>query len=183
MSSKTKQNLADSKKMSAELFCLTYGAMVTEMLKDYEDPKDVTIQLDKMGFNMGSRLADDFLAKNANVPRCVDTRQIADVLCRNAIPCYLGVNATVTNWSNGDRDFSIILESNPLTELVQVPPHLISAGLSYSQLIAGAIRGALEAVHFKVFASAVPESSNSNTEIRIRFDQVLKDSIPAGEDD
>lgn len=38
--------------MSAELFCLTYGAMVTEMLKDYEDPKDVTIQLDKVRFNL-----------------------------------------------------------------------------------------------------------------------------------
>ncbi|CAA80133.1 Trafficking protein particle complex subunit 3 homolog [Caenorhabditis elegans] len=181
MSKAIKQNLADSKKMSAELFCLTYGAMVTEMLKDYEDPKDVTIQLDKMGFNMGTRLADDFLAKNANVPRCVDTRQIADVLCRNAIPCYLGISATASSWTSGDREFTITLEANPLTELVQVPAHLVSAGLSYSQLIAGAIRGALEAVHFKVYASAT--DTGANTEIRIRFDQVLKDSLPAGEDD
>lgn len=168
---------------------------MTEMLKDYEDPKDVTVQLDKVrtpskhvktarfqiGFNMGSRLADDFLAKNANVPRCVDTRQIADVLCRSAIPCYLGVSATASAWTSGDREFTITLESNPLTELVQVPNHLVSAGLSYSQLIAGAIRGALEAVHFKVYASA--SESGTNTDVRIRFDQVLKDSLPAGEDD
>lgn len=39
---------------------------------------------------MGTRLADDFLAKNAHVPKCTDCRQIAEVLSKNAIPTYLG---------------------------------------------------------------------------------------------
>ncbi|CAD6188425.1 unnamed protein product [Caenorhabditis auriculariae] len=181
MSKNAKQNLADSKKMSAELFCLTYGSLVTELLRDYEDPKEVTMQLDKMGFNMGTRLADDFLAKNSNVPRCTDCRQIAEVLCKNAIPCYLGTTANSSNWVGGDREFTIVIENNPLNELVQVPPNLLAAGLSYSQVIAGAIRGALEAVHFKVYATAM--ENGANTEIRIRFDSVLKDNLPAGEDD
>ncbi|CAB3402320.1 unnamed protein product [Caenorhabditis bovis] len=180
MSKTTKQGLADSKKMSSELFCLTYGSLVTEMLKDYEDPKEVTKKLDQMGFNIGVRLADDFLAKNANVPRCRDARQIAEFLCKNALPCYLGVSASSSNWTNGDREFTITLESNPLTELVQVPPNLVASGLSYSQLIAGAIRGGLEAVHYKVLASA--SDNGSSTMIQIRFEGVLKDNIPAGED-
>lgn len=37
--------------MSAELFSLTYGGLVAEMLKDYEDPKIVNTQLDKVGSN------------------------------------------------------------------------------------------------------------------------------------
>uniref|UniRef100_A0A0K0DF94 FF domain-containing protein n=1 Tax=Angiostrongylus cantonensis TaxID=6313 RepID=A0A0K0DF94_ANGCA len=134
--------------MSSELFSLTYGALVTEMLQDYEDPKQVNIRLDKIGFNMGTRLADDFLAKNAHVPKCTDCRQIADVLSKNAIPAYLGVPATVSNWSSGDREFSLIIENNPLTELVEVPSSL--SALNYSQVLAGAIRGGLEALHFKV---------------------------------
>lgn len=36
--------------MSAELFTLTYGAFVTQMLKDYEDPQVVTAKLDKVEF-------------------------------------------------------------------------------------------------------------------------------------
>ncbi|KAK6019885.1 transport protein particle component, Bet3 [Ostertagia ostertagi] len=134
--------------MSAELFSLTYGALVTEMLQDYEDPKLVNLRLDKIGFNMGTRLADDFLAKNAHVPKCTDCRQIAEVLSKNAIPMYLGVPATVSNWTGGDREFSLIIENNPLTELVEVPATLST--LNYSQVIAGAIRGGLEALHFKV---------------------------------
>ncbi|KIH63826.1 transport protein particle component, Bet3 [Ancylostoma duodenale] len=184
--------------MSAELFSLTYGALVTEMLRDYEDPKQVNMRLDKVciapshclkliehfsrfkiGFNMGTRLADDFLAKNAHVPKCTDCRQIADVLSKNAIPTYLGVPATVSNWGGGDREFSLIIENNPLTELVEVPASLST--LNYSQIIAGAIRGGLEALHFKVYSSVI--ENPTNTEIKVKFDQILRDNLPAGEED
>ena len=43
---------------------------------------------------MGTRLADDFLAKNAHVPKCSDCLKIADALSRNAIPSYLGDKAS-----------------------------------------------------------------------------------------
>ena len=33
---------------SAELFAMTYGAIVTQMLKDYEDVEAVNTELDKM---------------------------------------------------------------------------------------------------------------------------------------
>ncbi|VDM62408.1 unnamed protein product [Angiostrongylus costaricensis] len=172
-------NRCDCFEMSSELFSLTYGALVTEMLQDYEDPKQVNIRLDKIGFNMGTRLADDFLAKNAHVPKCTDCRQIADVLSKNAIPAYLGVPATVSNWSSGDREFSLIIENNPLTELVEVPSSL--SALNYSQVLAGAIRGGLEALHFKVYSSVI--ENPTNTEIKIKFDHILRDNLPAGEED
>ena len=54
----------------------------------------------------------------------------------------------VSNWGGGDREFSLVIENNPLTELVEVPASL--SALNYSQIIAGAIRGGLEALHFKV---------------------------------
>ncbi|CAJ0599456.1 unnamed protein product [Cylicocyclus nassatus] len=155
--------------MSAELFSLTYGALVTEMLRDYEDPKQVNMRLDE----------PMILAKNVHVAKCTDCRQIADVLSKNAIPTYLGVPATVSNWGGGDREFSLIIENNPLTELVEVPASLSS--LNYSQIIAGAIRGGLEALHFKVYSSVI--ENPTNTEIKIKFDQILRDNLPAGEED
>ena len=33
---------------NAELFTLTYGALVTQVVRDYEDPKEVNNQLEKM---------------------------------------------------------------------------------------------------------------------------------------
>nr|AAX61164.1 Trappc3-prov protein [Oreochromis mossambicus] len=40
----------DGKKMNSELFTLTYGALVTQLCKDYENDEEVNKQLDKMGY-------------------------------------------------------------------------------------------------------------------------------------
>jgi hypothetical protein len=37
-----------SDKISAELFTLTYGALVVQLIKDYEDYEEVNKQLEKM---------------------------------------------------------------------------------------------------------------------------------------
>ena len=56
-------------KCNAELFTLTYGAIVQQILKDYEDVDATNEQLEKMGYNIGIRLIDEFLAK-AGVGQC-----------------------------------------------------------------------------------------------------------------
>lgn len=42
------------------------------------------------------------------------------IICIKVIPMYLGVSASVSNWSSGDKEFSLILDNNPLMELVEV---------------------------------------------------------------
>jgi len=49
-------------RVSGELFTLTYGSLVAQLIKDYEEPSEVNKQLEKMGHNIGMRLIDDFLA-------------------------------------------------------------------------------------------------------------------------
>ncbi|VDN57211.1 unnamed protein product [Dracunculus medinensis] len=182
MSKQTKLPLGiDSKKVSGELFTLTYGALVAELLKDLENPAEVNRQLDKMGYNIGLRLADDLLAKNPQIGRCTDMHQVADILSKVALRTYLGVTAHITNWSAGNDEFSIILDSNPLTEFVEVPSEL-AQDLRYSQMICGAIRGALEMMHLEVQAAIVQEF-NQNTEIRVKFIRILHESMPPGEED
>uniref|UniRef100_A0A673LJS2 Trafficking protein particle complex 3 n=1 Tax=Sinocyclocheilus rhinocerous TaxID=307959 RepID=A0A673LJS2_9TELE len=68
-------------KANSELFTLTYGALVTQLCKDYENDEEVNKQLDKMGYNIGVRLIEDFLARSS-VGRCHDFRETADVIAK-----------------------------------------------------------------------------------------------------
>lgn len=36
---------------------MTYGALVTQLLRDYQDPKIVNRELERMGYNIGTRCA------------------------------------------------------------------------------------------------------------------------------
>lgn len=55
--------VTDTKKVSGELFSLTYGALVSQIVKDYQNVEDVNKQLEKMGYNIGVRIIEDFLAR------------------------------------------------------------------------------------------------------------------------
>lgn len=57
-------SFARSERVSTELLALTYGSFVRQLLLDYEDPNDVNTQLDTIGYNIGIRIVDDFLAKS-----------------------------------------------------------------------------------------------------------------------
>ncbi|VDO32314.1 unnamed protein product [Onchocerca flexuosa] len=172
--------------ISGELFTLTYGALVAELLRDLESPLAVNRQLDKMGYNIGLRLADDLLAKNSQIQRCTDMHQVADVLAKVALRSYLGENvlesvtAQVSNWNARNDEFSLVLESNPLAEFVEVPSEL-AQDLRYSQILCGAIRGALEMMHMEVQTFIVQEQSQS-VEIRVKFIRILQESVPPGDD-
>lgn len=62
---------------NSELLTLTYGAMVSQMLRDFEIVEDVNKQLERVGYNMGMRLIEDFLSRS-NASRCIDMRETAD---------------------------------------------------------------------------------------------------------
>jgi len=61
---------AKTPKVSAELLALTYGAFVHRLIKDEsstngtgENAEEVNAILDKMGYNIGLRIIDEFFAK------------------------------------------------------------------------------------------------------------------------
>uniref|UniRef100_A0A8C3BVM5 Trafficking protein particle complex subunit 3 n=1 Tax=Cairina moschata TaxID=8855 RepID=A0A8C3BVM5_CAIMO len=171
----------ESKKMNSELFTLTYGALVTQLCKDYENDEDVNKQLDKMGYNIGVRLIEDFLARS-NVGRCHDFRETADVIAKIAFKMYLGITPSITNWSPGGDEFSLILENNPLVDFVELPDN--HSTLIYSNLLCGVLRGALEMVQMAVDVKFVQDTlkGDSVTEIRMKFIRRIEDNLPAGEE-
>ncbi|XP_039252702.1 trafficking protein particle complex subunit 3-like [Styela clava] len=168
-------------KIVGELFTLTYGALVTQLIKDYERDDEVNKQLDKIGYNIGIRLIEDFLSRST-VGRCFDFRETADVMAKVAFKMYLNVTPVVTNWSPGGDEFSLIFDNNPLVEFVELPES--HSELEYSNILCGAIRGALEMVQMEIEASFVQDvlKGDNVTELKIKFIKRLTDALPAGEE-
>lgn len=69
-------------KVNAELVTLTYGTIVAQLCKDFAgDYAEVNKQLDKMGYNIGVRLIEDFLARS-NIGRCANFKETAEAIAR-----------------------------------------------------------------------------------------------------
>lgn len=60
---------------------MTYGALVVQLIQDYEDYAEVNTQLDKMGYNIGCRIIEDFLARSG-LGRCSDFREVGEVVAK-----------------------------------------------------------------------------------------------------
>lgn len=62
---------------------LTYGTIVAQLCKDYDsDYLEVNKQLDKMGYNIGLRLIEDYLAKSNTMKRCANFRETAEMISK-----------------------------------------------------------------------------------------------------
>ncbi|KAF2074348.1 hypothetical protein CYY_004324 [Polysphondylium violaceum] len=169
-------------KINSELFTLTYGALVTQLIKDYEDIEQVNIKLEQMGYNIGIRLIEEFLAKSG-IGRCTDFTETAEVIAKVGFKMFLGVTCQVTDWDTEKKEFHLIIDDNPLSDFVELPDHL-KHKLYYSNILCGVIRGALEMVQMKVKCTFVKCSlSDDNTcSIKVVLEEVLSDLVPVGYD-
>lgn len=131
---------------NSELLTLTYGALVTQILRDFENVDDVNKQLERIGYNMGVRLIEDFLSRTA-ANRCLDMRETADKI-QMAFRMYLNVQPSISNWTSANDEFSLVFDNNPLAEFVELPSDIVN--LRYSNILCGCIRGALEMVQLEV---------------------------------
>jgi len=184
-------------KANAELFALTYGSLVTELIRDYDNHKDVNNQLERMGHSIGVRCVDEFLSKaeiqNLSIPACTSLKDTADVIAKVGFRMFLGANCEVSNFAADESAFSLILYDNPLAIFVELPES--SGGQSdgddngcdlskiqYSNVYCGVIRGALEQVNLRVNCSFVRDTLHGDdvNEIRVELKEVLMDG--AGDD-
>lgn len=114
--------------------------------------------------------------------RCYDFRETADVIAKHAFKMYLNVTPMISNWTPNGDEFSLIFDSNPLVEFVELPDN--HANLEYSNILCGVIRGALEMVQMEVQTRFVQDSLKGDnvTELRVKFVKRLPDALPAGEE-
>jgi len=164
--------------INAELFVLTYGALVAQLVRDLEDVDAVNKRLEEMGHSIGLRLVDEFLAKS-HVTGCGSFKETAEMVVRG-FKMFLNVTPAVQNWNEQGTECVFVLDDNPLEDFVQLPEEL--KGLSYSGSLCGVLRGALESVHLAVDCSIVADKlrGDPKTQIKMTLLHVIKDQ--AGED-
>lgn len=119
----------------------TYGSLIMRLLKDYEKTEEINDQLQKMGYNIGIRLVDDFISKG-NIGQCQSFKDTIDYIAKIGFKNYLGVGCDVIVYS--DKEFGLSFMENPLNDFVELPEKYY--GLWYSNLIPGIITGGLESV-------------------------------------
>lgn len=163
-------------KVNAELFSLTYGAMIAQLVKDLEDVTVINDKLEKMGHGIGIRIIDEFLAKTG-ISNCKSFKDTAEMIAKVAFKMFLGVTAEVSAMSADGNAFSLILNDNPLAEFVELPPQY--SNLQYSNILVGVLQGALEMVQLQVearFLKDVLRGDDCN-EIRVELKGVMSNAM------
>lgn len=101
-----------------------------------------------MGYNIGVRLIEDFLAKS-NTGTCTSFRETAEVISKVGFKVFMNVTPVVSGWSQDGKSFGLVFEENPLADFVELPDDgRAQEELWYSNVLCGVVRGALEMVSF-----------------------------------
>ncbi|KAH7030715.1 BET3 family protein [Microdochium trichocladiopsis] len=173
-------------KVNAELVTLTYGTIVAQLCKDFEgDYIEVNKQLDRMGYNIGLRLIEDYLAKSNSMRRCSNFRETADAISKIGFKIFLNITPTITNWTSDSKQFSLVFEENPLADFVELPDDgRAQDELWFSNILCGVLRGALEMVQMQVEAHFISDvlRGNDTTEMRVSLIRYIDDELPPEDD-
>eukprot|EP00940_MAST-03C_sp_MAST-3C-sp2_P003123 g3123.t1 len=163
MSTKTPERI---ERINPEIFTLTYGALVMQLIKDYEKIAEVNEKLKEIGFNIGVRLIDEFLAKSGTM-RCKSFKETVQTIAKVAFKMYLGFTADIHTWNKEGTACIMTIPDNALTDFVELPEKFRK--LSYCEMLCGVIQGALKMIDVEVECEFTKEKlhGDATTEMKI----------------
>ncbi|ETO27186.1 hypothetical protein RFI_09946 [Reticulomyxa filosa] len=94
LGSKGDTAFANMDKISCELFVMTYGALVTQLIKDLKDIDEVNSKLEEMGYSIGCRLIDEFLSKS-QTRNCKNFHTTCEMIAKVGLKMFLGVEGNI----------------------------------------------------------------------------------------
>ena len=99
-----------------------------------------------------------------------------DVIGLQAMHKFLGVKGEITQWEQQDKQCTLVLGMNPLSEFVMLP-QCYKNSLWYSNVLCGLIMGSLEMVNIKVKATFAKDvlRGDESTEIKVQLIEIMKD--------
>lgn len=186
-----------SSSQNAELFTLTYGALVRQVLHDCEDRvAEANARLDEMGHAIGCRLIEEFLAKT-NTTRCGSFRESAETAALVGFKMFLNLECVLENWNAEETQCDVRFANlDPFTAFVEVPSRYKASSrtsdaaessdaandLRYCQLLCGAARGALESVGVRTECTFVKDALVGDPDegfvMRLTFLENVEDEYP-----
>lgn len=202
--SRPNDGVMGTKTINAEIFAMTYGSFVRFTVEQARAgcpdssswAQSVNETLKQMGHRMGERLVDDFFIRDADMANrsqqvgpqgiCTTLRAVVDTLARRAIPMFLGMSdgdikveeAQPDPVSSPPRTVAydlVFFRETPLVMFVELPKQLKEAGIWYSNVICGAIEGAVRMLEYPVggvkanFVSDRLVTPSTETRIRIQY--------------
>lgn len=161
-------------KINSELLTFTYGSLIVRLIKDYEKPEEINEQLEKMGYNIGIRIIDDFLAKSCTTPPQT-FKDAIEIIKKDAIPFYL--NIKVETFMCSSKEYALTFVDNPLNDYVELPEKY--QDLWYSNILCGVIRGAFEAINIRVECKYNKDTlkGHEKNEIRVKLIEVIEEKL------
>lgn len=138
------------------------------------------------GYNIGVRIVDEYLAKTRAQAPCASFRDAAEAVGRHALPLFLNAAAAVGAWSADGASCSLALTDNPLADFVELPEPYRKGGLSYCQMLAGCVRGALAQVGFVVDVKIARDALRDGggvLELRLTLKESRDEAYPFRDDD
>jgi hypothetical protein len=173
-----------AEKVNAELFALTHGAFVRQILRDREDDVEATNEaLERIGRSIGARIIEEYLAKtNASAGGCRSFEDAMEMTAKVGFKMFLNVEARTRDWSEERDECVIEMESNPLAEFVELPKRY--GDLCYCNALCGTIQGALEAVRVRTacsFESDPLRGTGEKFAIRVKLLELVPEEYPFDE--
>ena len=94
-----------TEKVNAELFALTHGAFVRQILRDHEDDVEcANAALERVGRAMGARMVEEFLSRtNASGGACATFEEAMEMTTRVGLKMFLNVDAKTSSFGSLTR--------------------------------------------------------------------------------